>query len=187
MPKLLTRKSTLRLPGYDYTQSNYYFITACTENKRKWFGIIKNHKMVLNNYGNIVKQQWEWLAKQYPYVRLDEYIIMPNHIHGILIIDKSIQPGHDLVLHIKSLSSLIGAFKTTSSKSIRLNGLNNFTWQRSFYDHIIRNEKSLKKIREYIINNPAAWAKDGENINCFSIKSSRPELGQNLPTDESRG
>lgn len=116
MPKLLTRKSTIRLPGYDYTQANYYFITVCTENKHEWFGRIENNVMALNNYGNTVKQQWEWLTKQYPYVTLDEYIIMPNHIHGILIINKSYRPGHDLALHIKSLSSLMGAFKTTSSK-----------------------------------------------------------------------
>ncbi|MFH1798929.1 MAG: transposase [Candidatus Omnitrophota bacterium] len=183
MPKLLTRKSKIRLQGYDYTQSNHYFITACTDNKQEWFGEIKNNEMILNNYGNIIKQQWQWLGQQYPYVKLDEYIIMPNHVHGIIIINNLYinhfvtarsRPGptHSNNIKIKSLSSLIGAFKTTSSKSIRLNGLSDFIWQRSFHDHIIRNEKSLQKIREYIINNPASWAEDEENINCITTQSS---------------
>ena len=89
---------------------------------------------------------------------------MSNHIHGILIINK--RTGLDLSLHkIKSLSSLIGAFKTTSSKLIHQNGLSDFAWQRSFHDHIIRNDKSLNKIRKYIINNPATWDNDENNIN----------------------
>ncbi len=166
MKKIITRKSQNRLEEYDYSQSNYYYVTICTDNRKKWFGEIENNGMLLNHNGQIVKQQWQWLAKQYLYIELDEYVVMPNHIHGILIIDNSIRTGHDLSLHkIKSLSSLIGAFKTTSSKLIHQNGLSDFTWQRSFYDHIIRNDKSINKIREYIRNNPTTWDKDEENIN----------------------
>ena len=111
------------------------------------------------------------IQKQYSYIELDEFVIMPNHIHGILIINDSMRTGHDLSVHkIKSLSSLIGAFKTTSSKLIHQNGLSDFTWQRSFHDHIIRNDKSLNKIREYIRNNPATWDDDKENINCIATQ-----------------
>ena len=119
--------------------------------------------MLLNNAGNIVTQQWLWLSKQYSYVTLDEFVIMPNHLHGILIIDNSIRTGHDLSLRVKSLSSLIGAFKTTSSKLIRKNEIENFAWQRSFYDHVIRTDTSLQNIRDYITNNPTIWADDNEN------------------------
>ncbi len=165
MSKILTRKSRNRLEGYDYSQSNYYYVTICTGNQKEWFGKIENNQILLNYHGQIVKQQWQWLAKQYSYIELDEYVVMPNHIHGILIMNDSIRTGLDLSLHkIKSLSSLIGAFKTTSSKLIHQNGLSGFTWQRSFYDHIIRNDKSLDKIREYISNNPLKWDDDEENI-----------------------
>ena len=166
MPKTLTRKSRNRLEGYDYSKTNHYFVTICSNNHQEWFGKIENNEMILNNYGNIIKQQWQWLPQQYPYIELDEYIIMPNHIHGILIINNPRRTGHDLSLHkIKSLSSLIGAFKTTSSKLIHQNGLSDFAWQRSFHDHIIRNDKSLDKIREYISNNQLKWDGDEENIN----------------------
>jgi len=104
------------------------------------------------------------LSQQYPYVELDNYIIMPNHLHGILIINNSIRTGLDLSLQVKSLSSLIGVFKTTSSKLIRQKGFLDFSWQRSFYDHVIRTNKSLKNIREYIINNASTWDKDENNL-----------------------
>ena len=179
MTKILTRKSRNRLKEYDYSQTNHYFVTICGNNRKEWFGEIKNNEMTLNNYGNIIKQKWEWLPQQYSYIGLDEYIIMPNHLHGILIINK--RTGRDLSLQIKikSLSSLIGAFKTTSSKLIHQNGLSDFTWRRSFYDHIIRNDKSLHNIREYIRNNPATWDNDEENINCITTQSSGFCLRQN--------
>ncbi len=149
MTKKLTRKKRNRLEGYDYSQSNYYFVTICTDNRKEYFGKIEDNQMVLNYQGQIVEQQWQWLAKQYSYVKLDEYVVMSNHVHGILIIDDSDRSRPVPTHHIKSLSSLIGAFKTTSSKLIHQNGLSDFSWQRSFYDHIIRNDESLIKIRDY--------------------------------------
>ena len=141
-----------RLPGYDYSQAGYYFVTVCTCNHNEWLGKIENDQMVLNGYGKIVKKQLLWLQEQYNYVQLDEFKVMPDHLHGILII---VGGGRDRPLQkIKSLSELISAFKTTSSKLIHMAGLKDFRWQRSFYDHIIRNEKELAEIQEYIVNNP---------------------------------
>ena len=145
-----------RLKHYDYSRNGYYFVTICTQNRMWDFGGIKNGEMVLNDNGVIVRKRWKWLAKQYQYVGLDEFVVMPNHLHGIVIIDgcnNNVGTGRDLSLRetkIKSLSELVGAFKTTSSKIIRLNGLVDFCWQRSFYDHIIRNDKSLCRIKRYI-------------------------------------
>ena len=121
--------------------------------------------MILNEYGEIVKERWLWLQDQYNYVKCCEYAIMPNHFHGILIIDTIVGAGRDLPLQkIKPLSELIGAFKTTSSKLIHQTGLNEFRWQRSFYDHIIRNESSLNNIRQYIRQNPLNWDTDKNNL-----------------------
>ena len=139
--------------------------------------------MVLNEYGLMVQKRWLWLKEHYEYVDLDEFIVMPNHFHGVLIITKdNVGVGRDLPdqndrkrnrtspdlsLHksvkIKPLSELIGVFKTTSSKLIHRTGLPNFSWQRSYYDHIIRNEKSLDNIRLYIQENPLSWETDRNN------------------------
>lgn len=168
MARVIYNRKGNRLKGYDYSINNYYYVTICSKNRDECFGVIKNGLMKVNKYGKIVKKQWLWLVKQYRYVKLDKYIVMPNHFHGILIINnkKIVGTGRDLSLQykIKSLSELIGAFKTTSSKIIHENGLAGFAWQRSFYDNIIRNEKALIKIQNYIFNNPLNWDLDRNNL-----------------------
>ena len=163
---MITRKSSQRLKGYDYSKPNWYYVTVCTKQKQDWLGEIDKDQMILNECGDIVKQQWLWLSKNYDYVELDDFVIMPNHIHGIAII----RAGRDRPLHRKTLFSLVGAFKTTSSKIIHNHGLYDFCWQRSFYDSIVTNNRTLSKIREYIKLNPANWAKDENNHNCCIIK-----------------
>ena len=138
-------------------------------------GDIVNYEMKLNRIGKIVKNQLLWLEKQYPYVLLDEWIIMPNHVHAIIMInDFCVGTGRDLSLQnktkIKPLSEIIGAFKTTSSKLIHQNSFPDFKWQRSFYDHIIRNERSLNNIRDYILGNIEKWGEDRNNPRNIKFK-----------------
>lgn len=152
------RKSN-RLQGYDYSTDNLYFVTSCVHNRICCFGDIVgtgrvmvgtvgtgrdpslpptfDQPMILNEYGKIAKKQWHWLGEQYPYVVLHEFVVMPNHIHGIIEINRSnVGPGRDLALRrdlglqpkIKSLSELIGAYKTTVSKQIHLTGFTEFKW-----------------------------------------------------------
>ena len=98
-----------RLPGYDYSMTGYYFVTICTKGRREYFGTIENKTINLNEFGVIVTRQWEWLEEQYPYVELDQYVIMPDHIHGIIHI---VGNGRDRSLQkIKSLSELIVPLK----------------------------------------------------------------------------
>ena len=176
-----------RLQGYDYSRSALYFVTTCVQDRVCCFGIIENGKMVLNEYGTIAEQQWFWLQRQYPYLVLHSMVVMPNHIHGIIEIDDAIigvgvGTGRDLSLRnvrdvrdvrnvgdeqreqpeikSKSLSQLMGAYKTTKSKQIHLAGRLDFKWQRSFHDHIIRDERSYLHISDYIQNNPANWKED---------------------------
>ena len=131
------------------------------------FGEVKAGAMILNDYGQIAGKQWIWLPEQYPYVELDEFVVMPNHFHGILSIvgnGRGVGNGRDRSLQkIKSLSELMGAFKTTSSKFIHKSGLSEFQWQKSFHDHIIRDDEDLSRVREYIVNNPLKWDEDVEN------------------------
>ena len=123
---------------------------------------LREPQMILNDYGKIAEHQWYWLAEQYPYVVLHEFMVMPNHMHGIIEINRdAVVTGRDLSLpKIKSLSELMGAYKTTVSKQIHLAGYAEFAWQRSFHDHIIRDEKSYERISNYIIDNPKTWDKD---------------------------
>ena len=177
--KKLSHRKRNRLHEWDYSTPHWYYVTICTHNHSELFGKIVDGKMILNEYGKIVQKQWLWLNKHYDYIALDEFVVMPNHFHGILII---VGLGRDLTgnnesnnkrtsldlslqkpVKIKSISELIGAFKTTSSKLIHRNGLSNFSWQRSYYDHIIRNEESLYEIRRYIRENPLKWDIDKNN------------------------
>lgn len=166
------RKSN-RLKGYDYSKNNLYFVTICVQDKSCCFGSVisagtgrdlsvhhpnEDFSMELNQYGLIVKERIEWLIQQYQYVDIHNFVVMPNHIHLILEIDSLRVKDKDV--KIKSLSSLIGAFKTTSSKLIHELGFLEFSWQRSFHDHIIRNEKSYQNISNYIDLNPQNWDKD---------------------------
>jgi len=176
-----------RWTGYDYTMPGQYFVTICTQNRICHFGEVADGKMVLNDLGEIVKQQWLWLAEHFNYIKLDEWQIMPNHFHGIVEIinenyydqvsaglifeDKhSVGNGRDRSLHnpnnskIKPLPEIIGAFKTTSSKLIHRKQKDlTFTWQKSFHDRVIRNEEELINIRYYIQQNPVRWHEDENN------------------------
>lgn len=147
-----------RLKAHDYYLPGYYFITICTKNKGNVLGRVIDKEVILNKFGKIILNNWQKLSKMYSYCELDYFQIMPDHFHTILIIN-SVGTSRDLSLQVKtkSLSSLIGVFKTTSSKEIHLTGFKEFKWQRSFYDRIIRNEKELYHIRKYIQENPLMW------------------------------
>lgn len=148
-----------RMAGYDYSLNALYFITFCVKDRICCFGKVVNGQMEGNDYGKIAHLQWQWLFSQYPYIVSHAFIVMPNHVHGVIEIDASrVGTGRDLSLRdlslqpikIKPLSQLIGAYKTTSSAKIHLAGMPEFNWQRSFHDHIIRDEKAYLNIVNYI-------------------------------------
>lgn len=146
-----------RLAKFDYSQPGFYFVTLCTDEKRAYFGNINKGKMILNPLGEIAKDVWKRTPKVYPHAAIDEFVIMPNHMHGIVIIGdvKNRSPA--------SLSQIIGSYKNVVTKQIGENFLKIFAWQPSFYDHVIRNGESLDNIRKYIRNNPIKWELDRNN------------------------
>jgi putative transposase len=173
MKEFKSRKPN-RLKKYDYAINGYYYVTICTCDRQEIFGKVENTEMIINQYGEIAKNTWLQVPKHFKNIELDEFIIMPNHIHGIIIINNPVGTGHALssMKNIKNnnLSVIIGSFKSAASKQInQLNNIN-FKWQRSFYDHIIRTTHSLQNIREYIINNPKTWSSDENNIINYSIE-----------------
>jgi len=154
------RKPT-RLAGYDYSCENAYFITSVVKGRKNIFGEVLDRKVSLNEFGMIANDQMIWLKNQYTYIKIPVWIIMPNHVHAIIEITISnpicrckSRPTSTNELKIKSLSELMGAYKTTSSKLIHLAGLPEFQWQRSFHDRIIRNQYEYQNIYNYIVNNP---------------------------------
>ena len=210
-----------RLENYDYSQNGMYFVTICTKDREELFGEVVNEKMILNDVGKIANQFLQEIPKHFPFVNLDEFVVMPNHVHGILEINKNVlndctrrdealprletneYRGVDQQLQNEnpqckdvlknqdvgnnkyqdeavprlyrgeypkmseispkpgSLAVIIGAYKSIVSKTIRKQlNLITFAWQPRFYDHIIHNDESLNKIREYIIKNPEMWERD---------------------------
>jgi len=182
------RKSN-RLKNYDYSQDGYYFVTICTQNREHFFGEIRNAEMQLNEYGKIAKKCWLEIPNHFPNILLDEFIIMPNHVHGILIIENNLIENTNNVGNknfcslpwqtkfSKSLSSVIRGFKIGVTKyyrekTVRNNNhcsLSKKIWQKSFYDHIIRNEESLFQIREYIQNNSLKWELEQDRNHVSNI------------------
>src|ERR1700704_2199933 len=152
------RRRSLRLPGYDYSQAGAYFITACTQNRIVLVGEVIDGDVRLNEMGTIVQQTWDDLPTHYHGIDLDAFIVMPNHVHGTIILADESARRH-------AIPEIVRGFKTFSARRVNERaGKSGVLWQRGYYEHVIRNEKALARIRHYIANNPAQWADDPENI-----------------------
>jgi len=160
------RIESTRLPGWDYAGAGWYFVTLCTKNRICFFGDVIDGVMHLSPIGEILAEEWQKTPQIRPKVRLDEWVIMPNHLHGIIVIEPVVvetpRRGVSTASRLKagSLGAIIGQIKSICTKRIWAAGYTDFAWQARFYDHIIRDESSLVRIREYIVNNPAKWQED---------------------------
>lgn len=179
-------RRSIRLKGYDYTANGAYFVTIGTENRRHLFGSIENASLVPTTAGSIAEERWFALPQHHPGVVLDEFVVMPHHIHGIIVIDRPPPPlsADELEVDLEqtfmahenesatpsnrpkgapsgSLGAIVGSYKASVSRHInKLNGTPGATiWQRDYWEHIIRHDRALFFIRRYIRNNPAKWCK----------------------------
>ncbi len=168
-------RKSIRLKGYDYSQSGGYVITICTHNKECLFGDVMEGKVVLSPIGQIAFEFWLDIPKRFGNVQLDESIVMPNHVHGIIVIaDPCRGVKFNAPTEVRNYYSQISpnrgtipltvrTYKSAVSTWCKRNGYENFQWQRNYYDHIVRDEEDLDQIREYIANNPMKWDLDSEN------------------------
>jgi len=158
------RRRNLRLVGWDYSADDAYFVTLCCVDRSPLFGDIVEGEMRLNAFGELVANTWQWLPAQYPYVILDEWCVMPDHLHGILVLagrrgSRTAPARHGMICTPmrKPVGRLIGAFKTVSTK--RINQIRKtpraIVWQRDFWDHIVRDETEMERIRGYVRTNAA--------------------------------
>lgn len=176
-PKIHHRKS-IRLNWYDYSQAGAYFVTICTHDRTLLFGKIVDGEILLNEYGIIVKNEWLRTEKLRVNVMLDEYVIMPNHIHGIIIITNEYvghaqrAPTNQFAKPVSnSLPTIIRMFKSTTARQIRqIHPITSIpVWQRNYYEHIAHDDDDLNSIRQYIIDNPLQWQFDKENPDCIKL------------------
>ena len=160
-------RRSVRLKNYDYSQNGAYFITLCTYNRKNIFGSIDSGKMNLNSLGMIAQEEWMKSFHIRKELTMDEYVIMPNHLHGIVFLCHTSNKhyrsfGKAFGANNTSISSFIAGFKSAVTKRINImrDTPNGFVWQRNYHEHIIRCDKSLTKIREYTVNNPVTWQED---------------------------
>ena len=151
----MSQRKSLRLSHYDYASPGAYFVTVCAHDRACLFGTVNDGAVQLSEAGKIVERVWQDLPTHYRNFSLDEFVIMPNHIHGVLIIDR--EGG-------RPLSDLMRAFKAFSTREIKAQRLTNgAVWQRGYYEHVVRDEGDLTTIRQYIRDNPMKWDLDEEN------------------------
>jgi REP element-mobilizing transposase RayT len=164
----------IRLADYDYSWAGYYFITVVSYHRKNIFGDIKNDIVRLNKVGKITEKCWKEIPLHFPYCEIDSFVIMPNHFHGILIINDPVEARHASPLppqttKFQPLGIIVGSFKSAVTKRVHDSGLylQENIWQRNYYEHVIRDENNYQKIYEYIESNPINWAHDEENITQY--------------------
>jgi len=197
-------RASIRLRGYDYAAPGAYFVTIVTHGRSTWFGEVADGAVGLNPIGQITQEVWEGLPNHYEHVQVDAFVVMPNHVHGIIVLTADVgaglKPAPTTGLgrtppglgpartgdtpRRHGLPEIVRAFKTFSARHI--NALRHTpgqpVWQRNYYEHIIRDEDALNRIRQYIAENPLRWAHDRENpaaltvepANAWRAQSARP-------------
>ncbi len=183
----MKERKIIRKRNHNYSSPGVYFVTICTQRKEFYFGKIMNGKMHQSEIGKMVEFYWTLIAEHFPFVRLGEYIIMPNHIHGIIYIGNGMNnlknnvdtECRDVACYVPmqskmkkgeymssispksgTLSAIIRSFKSAVTRWCNRNHLSYFAWQPRFYDRIIKNQIEYRKIKDYIIQNPSKWDKD---------------------------
>jgi putative transposase len=178
-------RQSIRITNHDYSQSGAYFITVCTHQRAHMFGEIIDGRMVLNGAGLIVQNCWHKISTHFSMAFMDEWVIMPNHMHGIIVINnvgaihespnekpRNIRAIHESPLQMTIIArrnmiipKLIGRFKMQAAKQIntRRNTPGIPIWQRNYWERIIRDEHEMQSVRQYICNNPAQWPQDDLN------------------------
>jgi len=178
-------RRSIRLREYDYAQAGAYFVTLVCKDREPLFED--------DRLRDIVEEAWLWLRDRHQHVDLDEYVVMPNHLHGVIVI-RDVRRGGSRTAPtrrpqaIKPLGRLVGAFKTVSTR--RINAIRGMlgipAWQRNYYEHIIRDEEELNRIRQYVIENPLHWEQDPENPMVVRAgPRARPNAG--APLGDHRG
>ena len=189
IPSNERKRKTIRLQDFDYRQPGFYIATICVKDHRLMFGNIVNDKMQLNSVGQVALATWATLAQRFPGIELDAYIVMPNHVHGIIYLKEEqpilykkpntervperfkayMQDAAKPYKRMPALWEIIRTFKAAATYRIHKTGTQEFAWQESYYESVLADERSLNNRRLYIANNPARWAEDSLNTKEGSL------------------
>ena len=169
----------MRIKGFDYTQPGAYFVTICTYQRACALGSIHNREIKLNDFGHVVQKEWFRTAelRQNVHLFLDEFVVMPNHLHGILFLDDSCQepplPPNvppvwppETKTPSRTIGSIVRGFKIGVTKWAKQHTSIQAIWQRDYFDRVLRDQEELVRARNYIANNPLQWAIDKDNPEC---------------------
>lgn len=178
----LHHRRTIRLPGYDYASQGAYFVTICTDDRAHLFGVIEDDEMHCNVLGEIAADCWREIPVHFPHAAIDAFVVMPNYVHGIVIINDNHPVGARHVVGVRhasplqspetprgtprgSLGAIVGSYKSAVSRQINtLRGTPGVpVWQRNYYEHIVRDDDDYMRIVAYISDNPRRWADDREH------------------------
>jgi putative transposase len=176
----------MRLQHYDYAKTGAYFVTICTHNRACTFGEVTGSLMVQNMAGRMVESIWCVIPGHYSNVSIDAFVVMPNHVHGLLFITKDLVGARFIAPEsiAPNLGEVVRAFKARCSHAInKIHGKGTPLWQRNYYEHVVRDEDDLMRIREYIENNPAQWALDEENPELNAMNWGAMNLAPTVPDD----
>ena len=178
-------RRSMGLQGYDYSQAGAYFVTCCTHERAFLFGDVVDSDMQMNDAGRVVERCWLAIPNHFPNTDLDAFVVMPNHVHGIVVITDGLVgaknfsplPQNNTAARRPTgtpsgtIGSIIRGFKIGVTKWFRDNTDTDTVWQRNYYEHIIRNDESLNRIRQYVLDNPLRWAFDRENPAASTAES----------------
>ena len=190
---MLRKRKTLRLKGYDYSTEGSYFVTICVKDRECLLGNVVDSLVILSNVGRIIKTAWGRLPNRFPNIGLEEFVIMPNHVHGIVTIvgapfmapdergrgtvaipsgmmDQKgatrLASAQKRVNRAPTLGEIVRTFKALTTHKIHLAGITRFRWQHNYFERIICDEQELFEVRQYIEQNPLKWDLDPENPFC---------------------
>ena len=185
----LNRRRSIRVGGFDYASPGAYFVTIATQQRKCLFGDVHNGEVIRSPAGNMINDAWLELQVQFPAIDVDSFVVMPNHLHGILHISEQSDPVGAPLVGARSatqrrvtVGNVVGAYKSLTTvkyaervKNSNWDPFSGRLWQRNYYEHILRDEESLDRIRDYIIGNPLMWESDRENPAAKAVSEGRPQ------------
>ena len=155
-------RRSIRLPGHDYGSPGTYFVTICVQGRECLLGDVEDGQVLHSDLGRVVCTYWQRIPRHFTHVELGRWVVMPNHLRGIVTIVERSEPSPLQGPPSGSLGAIVGNFKSVTTRRInrmrRTPGVR--FWQRNYWEHIVRNEASLNRIRAYIVDNPARWMED---------------------------
>ncbi len=170
----IPRRRSVRLSGYDYSSAGAYFVSFVVQGRLCLFGEVVDGEMCLNGAGKMVRRVWEGMPERFPYIVMDAYVVMPNHMHGVVFLSQTAAAADastgETVQDVPTLGDVVRVFKSLTTveygKGVRGMGWVRYEkrlWQRNYYERVVRNGSEMRAVREYIANNPRNWELDREN------------------------